>query len=95
MLSLIVIDVQHSQKAVFSFEKGLNCQNHSLGSLHPVKNPPPSVKSVIPPPHPPPTPSAPTLRPAIWKIDVTMLGPLIQVSTIQQHSLKNKKCKIE
>ena len=85
MLSLIVIDVQHSQKAVFSFEKGLNCQNHSLGSLHPVKNPPPSVKSLIPP----------ALLPAIWKIHVTMLSPLIQVSTIQQHSLKNKKCKIE
>ena len=94
MLSLIAIDVQHSQKAVFSFEKGLNCQNHSLGSLHPVKNPPPSVKSPIPPP-PSPTPSAPALLPAIWKIHVTMLSPLIQVSTIQQHSLKNKKCKIE
>ena len=41
MLILILIDVQHSQKAVFSFEKGLNRQNHaSLGSLHPVKKSP-------------------------------------------------------
>ena len=41
MLILILIDVQHSQKAVFSFEKGLNRQNHSSsGSLHPVKIPP-------------------------------------------------------
>ena len=38
VLILILIDVQYSQKAVFSFEKGLNCQNHSSsGSLTPVK----------------------------------------------------------
>ena len=38
MLILILIDVQYSKKAVFSFEKGWNCQNHSCpGSLHPVK----------------------------------------------------------
>ena len=42
MLTFILIDVQHSQKAVFSFEKGSNCQNHSSsGSLDLVKNPPP------------------------------------------------------
>ena len=29
MLILILIDFQHSQKAVFSFEKGSNHQNHS------------------------------------------------------------------
>ena len=29
MLILILIDVQYSRKAVFSFEKGLNYQNHS------------------------------------------------------------------
>ena len=41
MLILIVIDVHNSQKAVFSFEKGLNCQNHSFsGSLQPVTPPP-------------------------------------------------------
>ena len=41
MSILILIDVQYTQKAVFSFEKGLNCQNHSSsGSLHPVKNSP-------------------------------------------------------
>ena len=41
MSILILIDVQYTHKAVFSFEKGLNCQNHSSsGSLHPVKNSP-------------------------------------------------------
>ena len=52
MLILILIDVQHSQKAVFSFEKGPNCQNDfSSGSLYLVKKPPPppSVKFLIPP----------------------------------------------
>ena len=39
MLILILIDVQYPQNAVFSFEKGSNCQNHSSsGSHHPVKN---------------------------------------------------------
>ena len=54
MLTLILIDVQYSQKAVFSFEKGLNCQNHSLsGSHHPVKKLlPPSKISDSPPPTP-------------------------------------------
>ena len=33
MLILILIDVQYSQKAVLSFKKGLNHQNHSSGSL--------------------------------------------------------------
>ena len=37
MLILILVDIQYSQKAVFSFEKGSNHQNQSLGSLHPVK----------------------------------------------------------
>ena len=47
---MILIDVHYLQKAVFSFEKGLNGQNHSsLGSLHPVKKFPP-VKFAIPPP---------------------------------------------
>ena len=34
MLILILIDVQYSQKAVFSFEKGLNGQNHSSSGSH-------------------------------------------------------------
>ena len=35
MLILILIDIQYSQKAVFSFEKGSNHQNQSSpGSLH-------------------------------------------------------------
>ena len=37
MLILILIDVLYSQKAVFSFEKGSNGQNHSSCSHHPVK----------------------------------------------------------
>ena len=42
MLILILIDVQHSWKAVLSFEKGSNHQNHSsLGFLYLVKNSPP------------------------------------------------------
>ena len=42
MLKLILIDVQYLQKAVFSFEKGSNHQNHSSsGSNHPVKDPRP------------------------------------------------------
>ena len=61
MLILILIDVQYSQKAVFSFEKGLNNQNHpSPGSLHLVKRFPSSKISnpltgrgiYLPPPHP-------------------------------------------
>ena len=60
MLILILIDVQYSQKAVFSFEKGLNHQNYpSPGSLHLVKRFPPSKISNPPtsrgdllPPHP-------------------------------------------
>ena len=41
MLIYILIDVQYLQKAVFSFEKGLNGQNHSSsGSHHPLKNSP-------------------------------------------------------
>ena len=49
MLILILIDVQHSRKAVFSFEKGSNYQNHSSSSsLYSVKKSPP-VKFLIPP----------------------------------------------
>ena len=53
MLVLILIDVQYSQKAVFSFEEGSKCQNNSSsGSLHPVNLPPPHPFSKIY--HPPP-----------------------------------------
>ena len=52
MLILILIDVQYSRKAVFSFEKGSNCQNHSSsGSFHPVRKFPPSKISVSPIPY--------------------------------------------
>ena len=41
MLILILIDVQYSQNAVFSFEKFSNRQNHSSSGFHHlVKNPP-------------------------------------------------------
>ena len=52
MLILILIDVQYSQKADFSFEKGSYCQNHSSSSsLCLVKKiTPPPVNFLIPPP---------------------------------------------
>ena len=61
MLIFILTDVQYSQKAVFSFEKGSDRQNHSSsGSLHPVKKFPSTIKFLIErggrisPPHPTP-----------------------------------------
>ena len=49
MLILILIDVQYSRKAIFSFKKSLNCQNHSFsGSISLVKKSPP-VKFQISP----------------------------------------------
>ena len=47
MIILILIDVQYSQKAVFSFEKGSDGQNYTsfLGPNHPVMLPP--AKSVV------------------------------------------------
>ena len=51
MLILVLIDVQYSQKAVFSFEKGSNHQNQSSsGSLYLVNTPPPPSKISNPPP---------------------------------------------
>ena len=35
--------VQYSQNAVFSFEKGSICQNHSSGSHHLLKNCPSKI----------------------------------------------------
>ena len=50
MLTVILIDVQYSHKAVFSFEKDSNHQNpSSSGSLHPVKKSPHQFP--IPTPH--------------------------------------------
>ena len=44
MLILILVDVQYSQNAVFSFEKFSNRQNHpSSGFQHLVKKFPPAV----------------------------------------------------
>ena len=76
MLIFILIDVQYSQNADFSFEKGMNCQNHSSsGSHHPAKKYPP-VKFLIPLPHwgnllPPVLPLT-----AIWK---TLQGVLLNI----------------
>ena len=56
MLVLILIGVQYLWKADFSFEKGLNRQNHSSsGSLHPVKKSPSKISSGVKeiPPLPP------------------------------------------
>ena len=60
MLILILIDVQHSQKVVFSFEKGSNRLNHSSsGSLYLVKKSPlPPLKFLSP---------SPSTHAAIWK----------------------------
>ena len=50
MLILILIDVQYSQKAVFSFEKGSDGQNHTFsGSPCPVKKSQPPNKIFDPP----------------------------------------------
>ena len=35
MLVLILINIQYLQNVVFSFEKGLSGQNHSLSDPHP------------------------------------------------------------
>ena len=44
MSIFILTDVQYSQKAVFSFQKGSNRQDYSSsGSLHLVKNPPSKI----------------------------------------------------
>ena len=49
MLVLILIDIQYSQKAVSSFEKGSNCQNHSSsGSLYLVEKFPPVKFLILP-----------------------------------------------
>ena len=49
MLIFILIDVKYSQKAVFSFEKGSNHQNHfSSGSLHLAKKLPPVKFPILP-----------------------------------------------
>ena len=65
-LILILIDVQYSQNAVFTFGKDLNHQNHSSsGSHHQVEKSPPA-QFLIPPPHVGEFTSTPTLT-AIWK----------------------------
>ena len=61
MLILILINVQYSQKAIFSFEKGLIGQNHSSSCSHCLvkKFLPLPAKCLIPPTlgeFPPPTP---------------------------------------
>ena len=48
MLILILIDVQYSQKAVFSFEKDLSGQNHSSSGYNPLEKNSPSKISTPP-----------------------------------------------
>ena len=69
MLILILIDIQYSQKAVSSFEKGSKRQNDlSSGFFHAVKKLPPPVKiSVSPHSTGENLPSSPPLT-TIWKI---------------------------
>ena len=50
MLILILIDVQYLQKVVFSFEKGLDGQNHSSSGPNHLMTPPPSKISICPHP---------------------------------------------
>ena len=53
MLILILIDVKYSQKAVFSFEKGSNGQNHSSSGCYLlVKKSPPTKFLIAPTPTP-------------------------------------------
>ena len=67
MLILSLIDVQYSQTAVFSFEKGSNRQNHfSSGSVHPAKKIPPPSK-ISDSPHWGIYPLLPPPLTAIWK----------------------------
>ena len=55
LILIILIDVQYSKKAAFSFEKGSNHQKHSSsGFLHTVKKIPPCKNFRFPPPLPPP-----------------------------------------
>ena len=97
MLILILIDFQYSQNAVFSFEKGSNCLNHSYSdSLHPVKKctptpptPPPPVKFLIPPPLGGREFTQPVT--AIWKSLITVLNfPLEPESNSFQEPFFNK-----
>ena len=61
MVILILIDNRYPEKAVFSFEKGSNCQNHcSSGSHLPVTHPLPFSQIYDSPVLPPPLT-------AIWK----------------------------
>ena len=74
VLILVLSDAQYSQKAVFGFEKGSNCQNHSSwGFLPPVKKSPPLPSPIkFPtPPHPTegdlaPTPYRYLENPEMW-----------------------------
>ena len=49
MLILILIDVQYSQKTVFSFGKGFNGQNHSSSGSHHLVKKSLQAKFLIPP----------------------------------------------
>ena len=48
MLILVLIDVQYSLKAIFSFEKGMIGQNIFSGSHHPVQKSPSKISDSLP-----------------------------------------------
>ena len=62
MLIVILIDVQYSHKAVFSFEKGSIGQNHSSSGSHCLLNQPPPTHPTSHPANPPPN----FAKPCIW-----------------------------
>ena len=62
MLILILINVQYLQIINFSFEKGLNGQNHSLSHFHHL------IKKIPLVTFPPPTRLPSLLLNAVWKI---------------------------
>ena len=81
MLVLVLTDVHYSEKALFCFEKGSNCQNHSFsGPLHGVKNSP-AVNFFFPTKKPPPLPSNPSLKTAILHVKLLISENLVGGST--------------
>ena len=66
MLILILIDVQNSQKAIFSFEIGFSCQNYYSSSSHHLVNLPPQQKI-----------SDPSSLNTIWKIEYSGVEVLV------------------
>ena len=71
MLILILIDIQYSKKAVFSFEKGFNAQNHSSSCFSQLLKKCPPAKLLPPSPAPPHNTTWKTLGLMVSKSDFT------------------------